>query len=134
MEARLDWFEFAKKYKMNIFVYGPKGDPYHLGLWDEEYPTSVTEDERKRGVLTQDDIRALAEESKKCNIDFVWVAHPAMQRRLDMSSNATVDQEITNRLMPKFNSLYELACASSVSSWTTSPSARACSRDTRSRT
>lgn len=31
-----------------------------------------------------------------------------MQRRLDMSSNATVDQEITNRLMPKFNSLYEL--------------------------
>lgn len=108
VEARLDWFEFAKKYKMNIFVYGPKGDPYHLGLWDEEYPTSVTEDERKRGVLTQDDIRALAEESKKCNIDFVWVAHPAMQRRLDMSSNATVDQEITNRLMPKFNSLYEL--------------------------
>lgn len=108
VEARLDWFEFAKKYKMNIFVYGPKGDPYHLGLWDEEYPTTVTEDERKRGVLTQDDIRALTKESKKCNIDFVWVAHPAMQRRLDMSSNATVDQEITNRLMPKFDSLYEL--------------------------
>lgn len=106
--SRLDWFEFAKKYKMNIFVYGPKGDPYHLGLWDEEYPTSVTQDERKRGVLTQDDIRALATESKKCNIDFVWVAHPAMQRRLNMSSNATVDSEIEKRLLPKFQSLYEL--------------------------
>ncbi len=46
VEARLDWFEFAKKYKMNIFVYGPKGDPYHFGLWDEEYPTTVPEDER----------------------------------------------------------------------------------------
>ena len=31
--------------------------------------------------LTQDASASLAEESKKCNIDFVWVAHPAMQRQ-----------------------------------------------------
>lgn len=108
VQARVDWFEFAKKLKMNIFVYGPKGDPYHLGLWDEEYPDTVTEQERKQGVLTKDDIRVITAEAKKCNIDFVWVAHPAMQRRLNMSSKATVDSEIDNRLLPKFDSLYEL--------------------------
>lgn len=108
VQARVDWFEFAKKLKLNVFVYGPKGDPYHLGLWDEEYPDTVTEQERKQGVLTKDDIRVITTEAKKCNIDFVWVAHPAMQRRLNMSSKATVDSEIDNRLLPKFDSLYEL--------------------------
>ncbi|WP_195985628.1 beta-N-acetylglucosaminidase domain-containing protein [Clostridium sp. D33t1_170424_F3] len=108
VQARVDWFEFAKKLKMNIFVYGPKGDPYHLGLWDEEYPDTVTDQERKQGVLTKDDIRVITAEAKKCNVDFVWVAHPAMQRSLNMSSNATVESEIENRLMPKFHSLYEL--------------------------
>ena len=43
VEGTLSWFDFAKRYKMNIFLYGPKTDPYHLGQWDEDYPTEVTE-------------------------------------------------------------------------------------------
>lgn len=38
VEGTLSWFDFAKRYKMNIFLYGPKTDPYHLGQWDEDYP------------------------------------------------------------------------------------------------
>ena len=44
VEGTLSWFDFAKRYKMNIFLYGPKTDPYHLGQWDEPYPETVTEE------------------------------------------------------------------------------------------
>lgn len=38
-------------YKMNVFLYGPKSDPYHLGLWDEDYPETVSEEDSKNGVM-----------------------------------------------------------------------------------
>ena len=63
VEGTLSWFDFAKKYKMNVFLYGPKNDPYHLGQWDEDYPTEVTEEESELGVRTQDEMRQIAEKA-----------------------------------------------------------------------
>ena len=36
-----------------MFVYGPKGDPYHLGNWKDDYPTSVTDEQRKEGQINR---------------------------------------------------------------------------------
>ena len=32
-ESRLNLLDYCKRYKMNMFVYGPKADPYHAGKW-----------------------------------------------------------------------------------------------------
>ncbi len=62
VEGTLDWMEFAKRYKMNMFLYGPKSDPYHLGKWDEEYPEEVSEEDSKNGVRTKDEMRQYAKQ------------------------------------------------------------------------
>ncbi len=107
VEGTLSWFDFAKKYKMNIFLYGPKTDPYHLGLWDEDYPTEVTEEEAELGVRTQDEMRQFAEKAAQCNVDFVWVAHPAMKKPIDFTNETTVNEGVS-RLMTKFDHMYDL--------------------------
>lgn len=107
VEGTLSWFDFAKRYKMNIFLYGPKNDPYHLGLWDEDYPEEVTEEQSKLGVRTQDEMRQYAEKAAECNVDFVWVAHPAMKKPIDFTNEETVDEGV-ERLMTKFAHMYDL--------------------------
>ena len=47
--------DFFKLYKLNTFIYGPTADPYHAGSWYEDYPTTLTDEERKKGLLTQQD-------------------------------------------------------------------------------
>ena len=49
---------------MNIYVYGPKDDPYHRTKWRENYP------EDKAAI-----IRGLAEAAKKNHVSFVWSIH-----------------------------------------------------------
>lgn len=78
-ESRLNMLEFCKRFKLNCYVYGPKHDPYHAGSWRLNYPETVTDQQRAYGQLTRDDIRQLAETSKKCGVDFVWSVHPALQ-------------------------------------------------------
>lgn len=107
VEGRVHWMDFAKRYKLNKFIYGPKGDPYHLGLWDEDYPDTVTAEQAKRGVLTKNDLKKIAEAAKKAKVDFVWVAHPAMQKPINLGSKETTDAGVT-RLMTKFDHLYQL--------------------------
>ena len=107
VEGTLSWFDFAKRYKMNIFLYGPKTDPYHLGQWDEDYPTEVTEEEAEIGIRTQDEMRQFAEKAAQCNVDFVWVAHPAMKKPIDFTNEETVDEGV-ERLMAKFDHMYDL--------------------------
>ena len=36
VEDRLSLMEYMKDNKLNMFVYGPKGDPYHLGNWKDD--------------------------------------------------------------------------------------------------
>ena len=107
VDGTLSWMDYAKRYKMNIFLYGPKSDPYHLGKWKEEYPVELTEEEKAHGVLSQDDIRTITDKAAECNVDFVWVAHPAMQNGINFGSHATIDQGVQD-LMTKFDHMYDL--------------------------
>lgn len=72
MENRLSLLEYCKRYKMNLFVYGPKADPYHLGYWRRDYPTTLTPEEHEQGMITQDDLRTIAAKARECNVNFVW--------------------------------------------------------------
>ena len=107
VEGTLSWFDFAKRYKMNIFLYGPKTDPYHLGQWDEDYPETVTEEEAAIGIRTRSEMQQFAEKAAACNVDFVWVAHPAMKKPIDFTNEETVNEGVS-RLMTKFADMYEL--------------------------
>lgn len=107
VEGTLDWMEFAKRYKMNMFLYGPKSDPYHLGKWDEEYPEEVSEEDSKNGVRTKDEMRQYAEAAAASKVSFVWVAHPAMQKPIDFTNEETIEEGLV-RLMDKFSHMYDL--------------------------
>lgn len=104
-ESRLNLLDYCKRYKMNMFVYGPKADPYHAGKWRENYPTTVTEQERHLGLITQDDLRALAAKSKACNVAFIWSIHPALEGGGINFSN--LDPGVED-IMEKFDHLYQL--------------------------
>lgn len=61
---RKSQFDFYGKNKMNIYVYGPKDDPYHRAKWRENYPDD------KAAI-----IRGLAEVAQKNHVSFVWAIH-----------------------------------------------------------
>ena len=62
---RLRQFEFYGKNKLNVYIYGPKDDPYHRNQWRDPYPT----DEALR-------ISELAKAAAQNKVDFVWAMHP----------------------------------------------------------
>ena len=62
---RLRQFDFYGKNKLNVYIYGPKDDPYHRNQWREAYP----EEEAKR-------ISELAKAAAANKVDFVWAMHP----------------------------------------------------------
>lgn len=63
-EGRLSLLKFMGENDMNIFIYGPKDDPYHHSKWREPYP----EKEMK-------DFKRLLEVSKANRINFCWAIH-----------------------------------------------------------
>lgn len=107
VENRLSLLDYCKRYKMNVYVYGPKSDPYHLGKWREDYPLSLTEKERYFGLITQDDIRDITAKAKASHVMFVWAAHPAMQNGISFSSESAMNPGI-DAIMTKFDHLYDL--------------------------
>lgn len=107
VESRLSLFEFCKRFKLNVFVYGPKSDPYHLGNWRDDYPTSLTEQQRFFGMITQDDLRTMTQTAKACHVDFIWAAHPGLQQGINFYDKSLMDQGI-DALMTKFEHLYNL--------------------------
>jgi len=64
-QDRLRQFDFYGRNKMNVYIYGPKDDPYHRNQWRVPYPT----DEAKR-------ISELAKAAAQNKVDFVWAMHP----------------------------------------------------------
>lgn len=108
VEQLLSLMEFFKLYKLNTFIYGPKSDPYHSGYWKDDYPVTITEEQRKiKGWLTQDDFRHISEKAKECNVNFVWAIHPAMQNGISFASEAAMDPGI-ELIMEKFDKMYKL--------------------------
>lgn len=107
VEDILSLFDYMEEHKMNTFVYGPKGDPYHLGNWRDDYPTTITDEQRFYGMMTQDDMKTIAAAAAANNISFVWSVHPAMQNGINFLDKASVDAGIT-AIMRKFDHMYQL--------------------------
>lgn len=107
VESLLSLMEFFKEFKLNTFIYGPKADPYHAGYWQEDYPVSISDEERQKGYLTQDDMRRISEKAAECNVNFVWAIHPAMENAIDFSSPSAMDPGI-EKIMEKFGKMYDL--------------------------
>ncbi len=57
--------EFFGRTKMNVYIYGPKDDPYHRDRWREDYPAA----EAAR-------LSELAAVAAKHKVRFVWALHP----------------------------------------------------------
>ena len=63
-EDRKRQFDFYAQNKMNVYVYGPKDDPYHRTQWRTNYPA-------KEGAV----IRDLATYARERHVDFIWAIH-----------------------------------------------------------
>ena len=87
-EAKMGLIKDSSKYKMNVYIYAPKDDPYHKSRWRELYP------EDKANELKQ-----LAEVSTAHNVSFCWNIHPG---------NISADGGDFELLMNKFEQLYQL--------------------------
>jgi hyaluronoglucosaminidase len=86
---RLRQFDFYGKNKLNIYVYGPKDDPYHRSHWRQPYP------EKEAAQLKE-----LVDAAHKNKVKFVWAIHPACDIRWGM--------EDYNNIVNKLNLMYEI--------------------------
>ena len=107
VEDILSIFDYMEANKMNTFVYGPKGDPYHLGNWRDDYPTEITDEQRFFGQMTQEDMRKIAAAAAANNINFVWSIHPAMQNGINFTDRNSVNKGIED-ILKKFDHMYKL--------------------------
>ena len=92
-EARKSQLEFYGKNKMNVYIYGPKDDPWHRDKWRVPYP----EAEAQR-------IAELLEVAKKNSVNFYWAIHPGV----DIKWN----DEDRDHLMAKLEVMYQLGVRS----------------------
>lgn len=89
-EARLSQLEFYGRNKMNVYLYGPKDDPYHsTPNWRKPYP------EREAAQLKE-----LVDKAAENGVIFYWAIHPGQ----DIKWN---DEDRQN-LLNKFERMYEL--------------------------
>ncbi len=92
-EARLSQLDFYGQYKMNVYIYGPKDDPYHRDKWRVEYP----EAEAKK-------LQVLLERAKMRGVNFYWAIHPGVDIKW-----TTEDRDA---LMAKLEKMYQLGVRS----------------------
>ena len=92
-EARKSQLEFYGRNKMNVYIYGPKDDPWHRDKWREPYP----EVEANR-------IAELVNVAKANGVNFYWAIHPGV----DIKWN---DQD-RDYLMAKLEVMYQLGVRS----------------------
>lgn len=100
VSVKKDLMRFMMRYKMNTYMYGAKSDSYHSQRWKEAYPVSITKEQEKNGLLSQDMIRELTRTSAETKVSFIWAIHPG---------NAFVDDPLANTyIMNKFKLMYNL--------------------------
>lgn len=89
-EAHLSQLDFYGRNKMNIYIYGPKDDPYHSSPnWRKPYPAQEAEQ-----------LKELVECARRNEVLFYWAIHPGKDIRWN-----TEDRDL---LMEKFESMYRL--------------------------
>lgn len=99
-EVRKDLLRFMMRNKMNCYVYGPKSDVYHSGKWDEAYPTTLTESQRKSGFVTQQDLREFTSVAHQTKVSVVWAIHPG--------ESLLEDNDVVSKIVGKFAKMYDL--------------------------
>lgn len=101
-EVTEDLFRFMARYKINTYMYGAKSDPYHSLYWNKPYPTTLTVEQQKLGMLTQADVRGLAEAGHKNKVNFIWAIHPGK------SFTDAGQSDVIDRIMEKFSLMHNL--------------------------
>lgn len=76
--------------QMNVYIYGPKDDPYHrTPNWRKPYPAREGEE-----------LKVLVNRAKENNVIFYWAIHPGQDIRWN--------EEDRSLLLQKFESMYQL--------------------------
>lgn len=89
-EARIRQLDFYGRNKMNVYIYGPKDDPYHsTPNWRKPYPAKEGEQ-----------LKVLVDRAKENNVIFYWAIHPGQDIRWNDEDRAL--------LLQKFESMYQL--------------------------
>lgn len=89
-EDRLSQLDFYGQNKLNVYIYGPKDDPYHsVPNWRKPYPTQEAQQ-----------IKSLVERAKENGVIFYWAIHPGQDIRWDEADRKT--------LIDKFEHMYAL--------------------------
>lgn len=99
---RLSQFEFFGRNKMNVYIYGPKDDPYHgfSNRWRDPYPAK--EAERMSELIKK------AHENK---VNFVWAVHPGNDIKWeDKDGDGVIDD--FKACVNKFELMYALGVRS----------------------
>jgi len=93
-EARMSQLAFYGRNKLNVYIYGPKDDPYHsTPLWRQPYPA------KEAAQLQQ-----LVEFAKSQGVNFYWAIHPGQDIRWNEADR--------DSLVQKFESMYRLGVRS----------------------
>lgn len=89
-EARLRQLDFYGQNKLNVYLYGPKDDPYHsVPRWREPYPAQEAAQ-----------LKQLVEAAHRNGVVFYWAIHPGQ----DIKWN----EDDRNKLVQKFEWMYDL--------------------------
>ncbi len=88
-EDRLRQFDFYGKHRLNIYVYGPKDDPYHRAHWREPYPEAEAAK-----------LKELVEAAHRNRVQFVWAIHPGGDIKWNLQDSLAV--------VKKLNLMYDL--------------------------
>lgn len=102
MEVTEDLFRFMARYKLNMYMYGAKSDPYHSRYWDKAYPDKISDRDRRFGLLTADMMAQLARTAHQTKVNFIWSIHPGQE------FTALGESDVLERIISKFDKMYEL--------------------------
>ena len=101
-QARQRLFRFFGENKMNVYIYGPKDDPYHgFGTkWRDPYPTAQAAQ-----------MKELIAAAHKNKVNFVWAVHPGNNISwTDNNKDGIVDDFVACK--NKFQLMYDLGVRS----------------------
>ena len=102
MEVTADLFRFMARYKLNVYMYGAKSDPYHSRYWDQPYPKRISAEQKRIGMMTEDMLRHLTDVAHQSKVNFIWAIHPGQAFTNAASTN------VLDRIMEKFQKMYDL--------------------------
>lgn len=89
-EARLSQLDFYGRNKLNVYLYGPKDDPYHsTPHWRKPYPQREAEQ-----------LQQLVRRAQENHVLFYWAIHPGQDIRWNEADR--------DALMAKFEQMYQL--------------------------